>query len=40
MGGRSLVGIAVSMLVVLGTIYLYNKFVAKDGKTIANLGAA
>lgn len=38
MKGRGLMGLLVVGLSVLATIYVYNRFVAKDGKTVADLG--
>jgi len=38
MKGRGLMGLIVVGLSVLATIYVYNRFVAKDGKTVADLG--
>lgn len=38
MKGRGLMGLIVVGLSVLATIYVYNRFVAKGGKTVADLG--
>lgn len=38
MRGRGIMGLVVVALSVLATIYVYNRFIAKDGKTVADLG--
>ena len=35
---KNVMGFAVAGLVTLAAIYVYNRFVAKKGKSVANLG--
>jgi hypothetical protein len=38
MAGRGLYGIVITFVVVLLCVFIYNRFLAKPGKSIANLG--